>query len=125
MISTAKIAEFKKILDGERALLEAELQKIGVRDPSNPSDWVAAKSKDDSFGADRNDNADIFEEMQDANATISELEVRFEEVNRALKKIDEGTYGICEISGTEIEADRLEANPAARTCKAHMNQPLR
>ncbi|MBX9765485.1 TraR/DksA C4-type zinc finger protein [Patescibacteria group bacterium] len=125
MISVAQVAEFKKTLDGERAVLEAELQKIGVRDPSNPSDWVAAKNKDDSFGADRNDNADIFEEMQDANATISELEVRFDEVNRALKKIEEGTYGICEISGTEIEEDRLLANPAARTCKAHMNQPLR
>jgi hypothetical protein len=64
MISTAQVAEFNKILTAERALLEAELQKIGVRDPSNPSDWVAAKAKDDSFGADKNDNADIFEEMR-------------------------------------------------------------
>ncbi|MBY0539555.1 TraR/DksA C4-type zinc finger protein [Patescibacteria group bacterium] len=123
MISETKVAEYKKILEAEKALLEAELQKIGVRDPSNPSDWVAAKATDDSFGADRNDNADIFEEMQDANATISKLEVRFQEVSDALAKIDAGTYGVCEISGTEIEADRLEANPAARTCKAHMNQP--
>lgn len=123
MISETKIAEYKKILEAEKTLLETELQKIGVRDPSNPSDWVAAKSADDSFGADRNDNADIFEEMQDANATISKLEVRFQEVSDALSKMEKGAFGICEISGTEIEADRLEANPAARTCKAHMNQP--
>lgn len=124
MISETKIAEYKKILQAKKALLESELQKIGVRDPSNPSDWVAAKATDDTFGADRNDNADIFEEMQDANATISELEVGLQEVMTALTKIDEGTYGTCEVSGDEIESDRLEANPAARTCKAHMNQPL-
>lgn len=124
MISSTQIAEFKKTLEEERALLEGELQKIGVRNPSNPSDWVAAKPTDDSFGADKNDNADIFEEMQDTNATLSELETRFQEVTRALGKIEEGTYGVCEISGSEIELDRLGANPAARTCKAHMNQPL-
>jgi RNA polymerase-binding transcription factor DksA len=124
MISNDTIQKYKKILEEERTVLETELQKIGVRNPSNPSDWVAAKGSDEAFGADRNDNADIFEEMQDANATISKLEVRFDEVNRALGKIEEGTYGICEISGSEIEADRLEANPAARTCKAHMHQSL-
>jgi DnaK suppressor protein len=124
MISDAQKADFKVSLEKERDLLESELQKIGVRNPSNPSDWIAAKATDDSFGADRNDNADIFEEMQDANATISELEVRFDEVGRALKKIEEGGYGICEISGNDIELDRLEANPAARTCKAHMSKPL-
>lgn len=124
MISNDTIQKYKKILEEERAVLEAELQKIGVRNPSNPSDWVAAKGSDEAFGADRNDNADIFEEMQDANATISKLEVRFDEVNRALEKIDAGTFGVCEISGNEIEADRLEANPAARTCKAHMHQAL-
>ena len=32
-----------------------------------------------------------------------------------------GTYGTCEVSGEQIEEDRLEADPAARTCKAHMN----
>jgi Tfp pilus assembly PilM family ATPase len=52
------------------------------------------------------------------------FEVGLQEVMTALTKIEEGTYGTCEVSGDEIETDRLEANPAARTCKAHMNQPL-
>ena len=33
-----------------------------------------------------------------------------------------GTYGSCEISGEAIEVERLEANPAARTCKAHIER---
>ena len=36
------------------------------------------------------------------------------EIRAALKKIKEGTYGICEESGETIEAKRLLANPLAR-----------
>ena len=39
----------------------------------------------------------------------------------ALERIEKGTYGICEVGNEEIEEDRLNANPAARTCKAHLN----
>jgi RNA polymerase-binding transcription factor DksA len=35
--------------------------------------------------------------------------------------MDSGSYGKCEVCGKAIEADRLEANPAAPTCKEHMN----
>ena len=34
-------------------------------------------------------------------------------IDRALEKIDEGTYGICDISGEEIPYQRLEAIPYA------------
>lgn len=121
MISENQITEFSKALEKERALLEKELAGLGKRDPSNPSDWVAAKPDSEEFGADRNDNADIFEDMQDANATINELEGRLNLVVAALKKIDDGTYGVCEVSGEDIEMDRLKANPAATTCKKHMD----
>ena len=35
------------------------------------------------------------------------------QVNRALEKIDEGTYGLCDRCGRPIEASRLEAMPYA------------
>jgi RNA polymerase-binding transcription factor DksA len=35
--------------------------------------------------------------------------------------MEEGKYGICKVCGEEIEEARLEANPAAETCKAHLN----
>lgn len=47
------------------------------------------------------------------------------EVDHALKRIDAGTYGICEISGQPIPRERLEALPAARytiECQAQMEQ---
>jgi RNA polymerase-binding transcription factor DksA len=50
------------------------------------------------------------------------LEKRLADVENALNKIDGGSYGICEVCGNKIEEDRLEANPAARTCKACMEK---
>lgn len=52
---------------------------------------------------------------------VTTLQTRLTDVNAALGKIEAGTFGICEVSGEPIEADRLEANPAARTNKANMN----
>lgn len=124
MLSDSDKAKHQKTLEKERDFLEKELAKLGKRNPSNPSDWMPAKADDDEFGAGRNDNADIFEEMQDANATINELEGRLNLVLRALDKMDNGTYGVCEISGEDIEPDRLAANPAALTCKKHMDMQV-
>jgi len=58
------------------------------------------------------------EGTDDFDKTIS-LEVSQKEfsilkqIDRALKKIEEGTYGICDISGKEISKARLEAIPYA------------
>ena len=98
---------------------------MGKRNPANPSDWVPAKTGGEGdFGADRNDNADLIEEMHDSNASLNELEGQLNTVLMALEKIEKGTYGTCEISGEPIEIERLNANPSARTCKAHMGESL-
>ncbi|HET8548499.1 MAG TPA: SpoIIE family protein phosphatase [Bryobacteraceae bacterium] len=44
------------------------------------------------------------------------------EVDAALDKIDNGTYGLCETCHDPIEADRLERNPLARFCLDHLTQ---
>ncbi|OGG44071.1 hypothetical protein A2841_02060 [Candidatus Kaiserbacteria bacterium RIFCSPHIGHO2_01_FULL_48_10] len=124
MVSDAEQKKFEEKLLAEKKLLETELAGLGARNPANPSDWMPAKPAGEEFGPDRNDNADIFEEMQDKNAALNELEGRLNTVILALQKIEEGTYGVCEVSGEDIELDRLSANPAARTCKAHMETPL-
>jgi DnaK suppressor protein len=37
-------------------------------------------------------------------------------VTRALEKLDEGTYGVCDVCGTEISSARLEAMPDSVLC---------
>lgn len=39
---------------------------------------------------------------------------KIEEINAALSRIDNGTYGVCEASGDKIEKERLKAVPYAR-----------
>jgi DnaK suppressor protein len=48
----------------------------------------------------------------DGNLVVRDLE-RLERVDRALKKIDEGTYGLSDLSGAPIPRERLEAVPEA------------
>ena len=40
-------------------------------------------------------------------------------VEHALDRLDDGTYGTCEVCGEPLGDDRLAADPAARTCARH------
>jgi RNA polymerase-binding transcription factor DksA len=111
---------FRTRLTEEKARLEAELATVGRKNPSNPNDWEAVP-EETGLEADPNDRADQMEEFGNNNAILVDLETRYNDVLAALARLKEGTYGVCEVSGEEIEEARLEADPAARTCKAHLN----
>ena len=112
--------EAKAKLEALQATIISELADLGVHQPAD-GDWVATPEGVATSQADPNVVADRNEDWAERRATLSALEIRFNNIKRALNKIEAGTYGVCEISGEPIEADRLEANPAARTCKAHLN----
>lgn len=120
-MDTKQINHFKNKLEKEKQDLISKLQTIGRINPENPQDWEPIPGEQDDSPADTNDFADAISEYEENTALLKELETQLKDINDALKKIDEGKYGICEISGHEIEIDRLEANPSARTCKAHIN----
>lgn len=113
------VAEYKTRLEEEKGKLENELSSIGRRNPSNPADWEAVPQ---STGQepDPNDAADLIEGYEDNTGILKELETRYNEVLAALARIENGTYGVCTVSGEAIEEARLEADPAAATCKAHL-----
>lgn len=113
---------FKRLLEDELATLEGELRTVGVLNPNNPADWVPKGPKVENLEPDRNDAADNIEQYEENSGILKELEIRYNNVKRALKKIADAVYGTCEIGGESIEADRLEANPAARTCKVHLEE---
>jgi RNA polymerase-binding transcription factor DksA len=114
------IEYFKEKLEEELLLVEKELNSIGRKNPDNKNDWEAEPADFDSDSADENETADKMEEYEENTAVLKDLEIRYNNIKDALTKIEEDKYGICEISGQLIEEDRLIANPAARTCKAHM-----
>lgn len=111
---------FKDKLLKEKALLEEELVSVGKMNPDNPDDWDATPGKIEVDSADENEVADKMEELEENKAILQQLEPQLNEVKAALERIENGTYGICEISGEPIERERLEANPSARTSIKHM-----
>lgn len=116
------IKHFKEKLETELKVLEEELNRVGRRNPDNPKDWEAVPEKWDTTGADKNETADSMEEFEENTATLKQLEIRYNNIKDALKKIEDGTYGIDEIDGKPIPLDRLEANPAAKTKIENTNQ---
>lgn len=116
-------APYREKLTAALARVTQELKTLGIHNPENPADWVATPpAGEDGAEPDPIDAADRVEEWNEHAATLAQLEHEYNDITRALKKIEDGAYGTCEISGEEIEQDRMEANPAARTCKAHMEE---
>ncbi len=118
MIDTQKI---NAILVEEKQLLENRLGEIAIKDPHNPGGYVAIEG-DQGHGhtSDYNDVADELEEFGNNMAITRELEDRLAIIQKALEDIESGTYGICNVCEGTIEEDRLDADPAAQTCKSHM-----
>ncbi len=116
------IKYFKDRLEKEKTLLEEELSTISRINPDNPSDWEATTSDMEVDSADENEVADKMEELEDNKSILNQLEPQLNEVKAALQRIEDGTYGICEISGKPIERERLEANPSARTSIKNMKK---
>lgn len=116
------IQHFKNKLEKELKLVEGELKDIATLN-AETGEWEARGGQDMetmSPTQDENEFADKLEEYDEHKEELPALTTRWSEIKHALEKIETGTYGVCEVSGESIEEDRLEANPAARTCKKHM-----
>jgi RNA polymerase-binding transcription factor DksA len=113
-------AQYKVKLEEEKARLERELASVGRKNPSNPGDWEAVPQAT-GLEADPADEATEKQGYDENSGILNDLEIRYNEVLAALDRIEKGTYGTCEVSGEPIEEDRLLADPAARTCKAHLH----
>lgn len=86
---------------------------------------ITAEIARDERPVDFGDDVDHEEEATDKSeeegnqlAAAQELKDRLNEIEIALEKIKEGTYGICEKCGKPIEREILEIDPESRFCKA-------
>ena len=55
-------------------------------------------------------------ERQQVAALLAAAEGRLEELDRAVARVADGTYGRCEVCGDAIAGERLEALPTTTTC---------
>ncbi len=110
---------FKELLVNEKDLLQKELASLGRKNPDRKGDWEATE-ENSGDPAEEGEVAENLSDFDDNRNKLDQLEPRLTEVVAAIERIESGTFGICEACEAKIEEDRLEANPAATTCKAHM-----
>lgn len=55
-------------------------------------------------------------ERSQVGALVQQAEAHLVEIDAALARIDDGTYGVCVVCGQPIPAARLEVRPTATTC---------
>lgn len=113
------INKYKKLLEAEKEKLLKELNTIGKKNPSSPNGWEAVETNLDSDSADENEVADEIEELGENEAILAKLAAQLTNVDKALEKIEKGTYEKCDVCNEEIPEARLEANPASLTCIKH------
>lgn len=113
---------YKIKLEEEKKLLEGELSALGRVDDTG--DWEATPEDElkTQEVPDDGDMAERAEDYEERSIKLNLLELRLSDINKALEKIEGNNYGICENCKKEIEKDRLEVNPAARTCKECMDK---
>jgi RNA polymerase-binding transcription factor DksA len=111
---------FKKKLEEELLVVEKGLNDVGRKNPDNKADWEAEPANMDIDNADLNEVADKIEEYEGNTAVLKDLEIRYNEIKDALSRIEKNEFGFCEVCRAPVEEDRLVANPAAPTCKKHM-----
>ncbi|MDX6352369.1 MAG: DnaK suppressor protein [Streptomyces sp.] len=102
MVNDAAELDSRALLEQERADLRHQLEELGF----------AALTYDSNFA----DSSQVTAERGEAEALATSLRETLDEVEHALVKIEDGTYGTCESCGDPIAPARLEAMPSARYC---------
>jgi DnaK suppressor protein len=105
----------------ERLLQQRErLQRIKEALSSEPGqggvserDALSELSLADQHPADL--GTEMFEREKD-QSILERVEAEMADVDRALKRADEGTYGLCEACGRKLANARLQIKPEARFC---------
>lgn len=118
MIDKNKI---KKELEKERDMLVNQLGDMGKLNPET-NEWEAVPDERGYVEVDQNDMADRFEDFEERSSMLKVLQTRLKNILSAIKGLAKGSFGKCEVCKKSIESDRLKVNPAAKTCKAHMEK---
>lgn len=105
-----RLVEVRSAFDDEHIGDESESESVGEI------------SSFDQHQADM--GTETFEREKDISI-LEQVESELTDVEFAIRRLDEGTYGTCEVCGRPIDDARLEVVPAARLCLEHQAQAER
>lgn len=100
-------SDLLEMLEGRRQELSAELGRLTA-----PPEQGASVG----FGKRIGDGTSEAVERLATTAMARSIHASLVNVDRAIAKLGEGTYGICDVCGEAISGDRLEALPTSSSC---------
>ena len=106
MLGDSEVTEFRELLNQERSDLRARLQTLDRR-----------LARDDHFNEaeDLGDSAIQVLSKEEFLFERNQTEDRLRGVEKALNRIEDGSYGVSSVSGLPIPVERLRAMPTATT----------
>ena len=111
---TATTPRYRAALEHERARV-LELQEALTVSERDTGEAAAVPEMGGLTQHPADLGTDAFERTKDLSILAS-LDDQLREVDRALERLERGTYGVCEACGDPIVLARLEALPATRFC---------
>ena len=111
-MEAADLARLKAALEGERDRLEHELKDLERESATNLSETSGENNYRDHMG---DQGTATFGKELDMSLEDNVRQL-YQSVNKALARIEDGTYGACLRCGEAIPVGRLDAVPAAEFC---------
>jgi RNA polymerase-binding protein DksA len=108
-----QLKQFRQVLLQERAKFAGEIKSIAREASKNPREASGDLSAYTVHMADM--AADTYERELSMNIVSSEQEILYQ-IDDALKRLDEGAFGVCQQCNQPIAMSRLKAVPYASLC---------
>ncbi len=103
-------------IDGAAAVLTTEREKLVRQLAELGANESGELTGDMDYGDGFADAAAATAERTEVLGIVENLRGMLVDVDRALARVTEGSYGKCEACGKDIGADRMEFRPTSRFC---------
>jgi DnaK suppressor protein len=110
-LTPAILDELKQQLEQKRRRLNAAISREQQREGSDDTEY---EDPAEDVPGDSGDSSVDLQAWDDGHQTLVDLQADLGEVENALAKFDQGTYGLCEVCGRPIPLARLRVLPEAR-----------
>jgi RNA polymerase-binding protein DksA len=111
-VDEKEMQKFKEELLKEKERLQSELKYVNSTMEQSQSEWTGDEQYQNHL-ADQGTETFMRESDLSLARNIRDIIARIDD---SLRRMDEGTYGICRVCGRPIEKERLEAVPYTDLC---------
>jgi RNA polymerase-binding transcription factor len=121
IVTKRDLQAYRKRLEGE--LAELTTQRDDLEEATGAS--MAEASGEVGFDEEYADAGSYTFERERDLSLVDNVKDLIQKVEHALARIDDGSYGRCEVCGKPIEAERLDALPYTTLCLADARRRVR